>query len=89
MRRQASASARIAQLESLLPSTPAQMARGQTHFAVAAWQELLENRRVIQWSYAFGYCHDKSRTNERELLEFCQGVRSCTMSIHDWLGIPE
>lgn len=46
------------------------------HFAVAAWQELLENRRVLQWSYAFGYCHDKSRTNERELLEFCQGVRA-------------
>jgi len=43
-----------------------------TKFLKEATEQLLENRRVLQWSYVFGFYLDKAKTAERNLFEYLQ-----------------
>ena len=45
-----------------------------TKFLKEAAEQLLENRRVLMWSYVFGYYLEKAKTAERNLFEWLQEV---------------
>jgi len=43
-----------------------------TKFLIDATEQLLENRRVLQYSYVIGYYLNRSKSSERNLFEFLQ-----------------
>jgi len=43
-----------------------------TKFLREATDQLLENRRVLQWSYCYGFYLDKTKNAERNLFEYLQ-----------------
>jgi ariadne-1 len=43
-----------------------------TKFLKEATEQLIRNRRVLQWSYVYGYYLDKSKTAEKNLFEYLQ-----------------
>jgi len=43
-----------------------------TKFLKEAAEQLLENRRVLMWSYVFGYYLEKAKSAERNLFEWLQ-----------------
>jgi len=43
-----------------------------TKFLMEATEQLLRNRRVLQWSYVFGYYLDRKKETEKNLFEYLQ-----------------
>eukprot|EP01125_Pyxidicula_operculata_P012799 TRINITY_DN4210_c0_g2_i1.p2 TRINITY_DN4210_c0_g2~~TRINITY_DN4210_c0_g2_i1.p2 ORF type:complete len:515 (+),score=125.77 TRINITY_DN4210_c0_g2_i1:1636-3180(+) len=43
-----------------------------TNFLKDATEQLLSNRRVLKWSYVYGFYLDKSKTSEKNLFEYLQ-----------------
>ncbi|KAF5178136.1 E3 ubiquitin-protein ligase arih1 [Thalictrum thalictroides] len=46
---------------------------GQLKFITAAWQQIIECRRVLKWTYAYGYYLPEHEHVKRQLFEYLQG----------------
>ncbi|XP_021721720.1 probable E3 ubiquitin-protein ligase ARI7 [Chenopodium quinoa] len=45
----------------------------QLKFIIEAWQQIIECRRVLKWTYAYGYYLPEHETAKRQLFEYSQG----------------
>ncbi|KAJ3681135.1 hypothetical protein LUZ60_015624 [Juncus effusus] len=45
----------------------------QLKFIVDAWQQIVECRRVLKWTYAYGYYLPENETTKRQFFEYLQG----------------
>ncbi|XP_021841185.2 probable E3 ubiquitin-protein ligase ARI5 [Spinacia oleracea] len=47
----------------------------QLEFIVQAWKQIIECRRILKWTYAYGFymAEDKKTVQKKELFEFLQG----------------
>lgn len=45
----------------------------QLSFILEAWQQIVECRRVLKWTYAYGYYLDEKEHAKRQLFEYSQG----------------
>eukprot|EP01121_Diplochlamys_sp_Union-15-3_P018346 TRINITY_DN6656_c0_g2_i1.p1 TRINITY_DN6656_c0_g2~~TRINITY_DN6656_c0_g2_i1.p1 ORF type:complete len:503 (+),score=81.00 TRINITY_DN6656_c0_g2_i1:99-1607(+) len=56
-----------------------------TKFLMEATEQLLKNRRVLQWSYVFGFYLDKKKTAEKSLFEYLQeDLEKHTNTLSTW-----
>ncbi|KAK1383896.1 RBR-type E3 ubiquitin transferase [Heracleum sosnowskyi] len=46
---------------------------GQLKFITEAWEQIVECRRVLKWSYVYGYYMPQEASKKKELFEFLQG----------------
>ncbi|ONK82111.1 uncharacterized protein A4U43_C01F36230 [Asparagus officinalis] len=49
------------------------MSHGELNFVIEAWEQVVECRRVLTWSYAYGYYLDPEGKAKKELFEYLQG----------------
>lgn len=45
----------------------------QLKFIIEAWQQIIECRRVLKWTYAYGYYLPEQENAKRQLFEYSQG----------------
>jgi len=45
----------------------------QLSFILEAWRQIIECRRVLKWTYAYGYYLDEKELVKRQLFEYSQG----------------
>ncbi|XP_074281495.1 putative E3 ubiquitin-protein ligase ARI7 [Silene latifolia] len=45
----------------------------QLRFILEAWQQIIECRRVLKWTYAYGYYFPQNETAKKHLFEYLQG----------------
>ncbi|KNA22964.1 hypothetical protein SOVF_029080 [Spinacia oleracea] len=45
----------------------------QLKFIIEAWQQIIECRRVLKWTYAYGYYLPEHETAKKQLFEYSQG----------------
>ncbi|KAH9624714.1 hypothetical protein KSS87_015613 [Heliosperma pusillum] len=45
----------------------------QLRFIVEAWQQIIECRRVLKWTYAYGYYFPQNENAKKHLFEYLQG----------------
>ncbi|XP_068330529.1 probable E3 ubiquitin-protein ligase ARI8 isoform X2 [Pyrus communis] len=46
-------------------------------FVTEAWQEIIQCRRVLQWSYAYGFYIPENEDGKRRFFEYLQGEAEC------------
>lgn len=71
----------MAEFEKVFPRTQGEIARRQEHFAAVSRNEVLESRRMLQWSYAYSYFNTEMSKRERDLFIFCQSVWDATICL--------
>lgn len=70
----------------------------QLKFIIEAWQQIIECRRVLKWTYAYGYYLPEREYGKRQLFEYLQGeaeaglerLHQCAeKELNDFLGDEE
>ncbi|CDP17667.1 unnamed protein product [Coffea canephora] len=59
-------------------------AEGMLKFIIDAWDQIVECRRVLKWSYAYGYYLPEEKHAKKELFEFLQAEAEASLErLHD------
>ncbi|CAN1171569.1 Probable E3 ubiquitin-protein ligase ARI7 [Linum perenne] len=57
---------------------------GQVLFLMEAWEQIVECRRVLKWTYAYGFYLGSEEAEKKNFFEYLQGqAESCLDKLHD------